>query len=899
MAMPALSTAQIAAQLDAVLESHSAAEAVAIRAPGPMGWPGTIVRKGRTFRLRWCESRLAMREALLGVDFGAPAPEGLLLLTPLTDNELPDDVAARLFRARIFQPRGWDILKHLFAVKDIDARLVPYDWMPQLLIDHANSDGFAPVATGFLDLDTAWREVLSRCLRLEVARPDASGLMHWALQPDVSSSLGALQARARSDILTWLASNAGAAGGLIVRCVESGRAADATALGLVCDVLFSREAEGSPELAQAAVRLERFVGNQHVGISEGRDWARHALQLLEVLPSDEGRAVLDRADALLLELRVTGFVHLSDWLPAGLEQRLARFAEILTTHAAFPDETTAAELEEVTNNALRHRMLLQHPMRNESIEMARRLGRWLVRTQASLAGFDAHVARQADDSAWVDWARFRLLGGDELPALSAAYGALRAAVAKHREETNKSFAAALATHVKQAQSFGARVVSVESILNTVVAPLAVSQPVLLLVMDGLSIAIFRELWERPERHGWVELMREDDSRPLVGVAALPTVTEVSRASLLSGRICVGVSPVEKAGFAGHAALMATSSSSQPPRLFHKGDLSKGGNLSSIVREALANPAQKVVGVVYNAVDDHLGGPDQLHQRWRLEDLRLLLPLLREARDARRALIVTADHGHVLEENSVSLPGSSSDRWREGSVATDAREVALAGSRVLTPQGNKEFVGLWSEAARYTGRKNGYHGGASPAEVAVPLSVFASYGVNVSGWKLAPPQQPEWWELPALVPPLPAETPLNRRAMGRKPQPPTLGQAALFGDELQEVPAGPAADWIAKLLVCPVYVSQRQLAARVALPDEQMRRLLVSLDERGGKLNRTALAQRLGVPELRLAGVLSAARRLLNVDQSLVLAVDESSGTVELNRRLLDQQFGLGDRGGSS
>jgi hypothetical protein len=79
----------------------------------------------------------------------------------------------------------------------------------------------------------------------------------------------------------------------------------------------------------------------------------------------------------------------------------------------------------------------------------------------------------------------------------------------------------------------------------------------------------------------------------------------------------------------------------------------------------------------------------------------------------------------------------------------------------------------------------------------------------------------------------------------------------------------------------------------------MRRLLVSLDERGGKLSRAALAQRRGVSELRLGGVLSAARRLLNVDQFPVLLVDESSGTVEFNRNLLDQQFGLRNTGSNS
>jgi hypothetical protein len=95
----------------------------------------------------------------------------------------------------------------------------------------------------------------------------------------------------------------------------------------------------------------------------------------------------------------------------------------------------------------------------------------------------------------------------------------------------------------------------------------------------------------------------------------------------------------------------------------------------------------------------------------------------------------------------------------------------------------------------------------------------------------------------------------------------------------------------------IYASQRQLAARVALPDATMRSLLTALSERGGKLSRAALAQRLALPEIRLGGLLSAARRVLNVDQAPVLVVDEAAGTVELNVALLHQQFQVGGLGG--
>jgi hypothetical protein len=107
----------------------------------------------------------------------------------------------------------------------------------------------------------------------------------------------------------------------------------------------------------------------------------------------------------------------------------------------------------------------------------------------------------------------------------------------------------------------------------------------------------------------------------------------------------------------------------------------------------------------------------------------------------------------------------------------------------------------------------------------------------------------------------------------------------------------ALDWIGALLGSPIYASQRQLAARVAPPDDKMRLLLTSLSERGGKLSRAALATRLSLPEVRIGGLLSAVRRLLNVDQASVLTVDETAGTVELNVVLLHQQFRLPGQGG--
>ena len=90
-------------------------------------------------------------------------------------------------------------------------------------------------------------------------------------------------------------------------------------------------------------------------------------------------------------------------------------------------------------------------------------------------------------------------------------------------------------------------------------------------------------------------------------------------------------------------------------------------------------------------------------------------------------------------------------------------------------------------------------------------------------------------------------------------------------------------------------AQRKQAARTALSDERISAVLQAFDERGGKLTRAALANRLAVPAMRVGGILSALRRLLNLDGYSVLSIDEASDTVELNREILVVQFGLQEK----
>lgn len=889
--MAALGT-QLQAQVESILGREPDARTIAIRLDSPQALPDLLKVRGRAFKLRWCENPLALREALSNDE---DADAGLVLATPVADKDMPADIAARLTRARVFQARDWELVRPLFGATAVDARLGHHEWMAQALVDLSVKGPYSPIPSRFLDLDTAWREFLSRGLALGSARPDAQELLEWTLDPAVEASLLALDGPVLADVLAWFDRECGPAGRLVAAASRAGRRMDSVAIAIVCEVLFAHPKDTPAELTTATVRLERYLGDQHVDAIDARAWAAEANRLAQRIGTERLRPALDRADAMLQDLRIAQHAILGTMTPLAFEQRLEEFAGALQSLAESPGPNRLAMVEQTTVDVLAHLLATSRPLRRERVEMARRLARWLVKAIPDSGSYADLIAWQTDEGAFVDWARFRLLGGDEQQLLSSAYSRMRQAVTARREALNRRFAKVLFEVNREKRWQQGRAFLQERVLEELVAPLMAGGNVLLLVMDGLSLSIFRELFQRPEAIGWKEMVPEDIGLPWTGVAALPTVTAVSRASLLCGALRIGTAAQEKPAFAAHPALLQRSGK-KPPELFHKAQILDDTGLARGLRDAIADAAQRLVGVVYNAVDDHLSGPEQLHQSWNIEQLRGLMPVLHAAREARRTLVVTADHGHVLEESSRATTGGDSDRWRPiAGKKPGEGEIHFEGGRVLSPVGEQGVVCLVDEGLRYTGRKNGYHGGVSLQEVCVPLAVFVPFGQRINGWIDAPPAVPEWWDLPLL--PEPAK-PVERPRPVRKTARSNDQQASLFGSlPAPEATnsAAPVHGWIDALLTSRTYAAQKQLAARVAPSDAEMSTLLSALDARGGKLSWNALAQKLKVPEIRVNGLLSVARRVLNVDQASVLTWDEQSRTVELNRALLEQQFGLAGR----
>jgi len=553
---------------------------------------------------------------------------------------------------------------------------------------------------------------------------------------------------------------------------------------------------------------------------------------------------------------------------------------VALTEAARDSERVGAAALALTRFAAHEDIAADVP-RLERATMAVRLVRALHANAATAADtFPAAVRRQLSHGSWVDRARTALLSGDTEPVLGAAYAALLSQARAGREVENLIFADRLvAWNASPAAS--PDVVPVERVLELLVAPVAAERPLLVCCLDGLDLVVWRQLHADLTQRGWTWWQSAASTAAPISVATLPSVTTMSRSSLFAGVAKGGAQAGEKKDFESHPALRAVSLPGKPPVLFHKGTLGDANVLDTAVRKAMADLKQRVVGVVINAVDDWLDRSDQVRPSWSVAAIPLLEALLQEAVLSGRAIAVVSDHGHVLDYDTVSLRSGEGARWRHrvGDPPT-AGEVVAAGPRVQAVTGLESVVLASSEAIRYTGKKTGYHGGATPQEVLAPVAVLSRDELGVAGWRPVTDAAPAWWDDRAPL----ADT-------GRVTTESTAPNVAPTGKQ-PTAPAAMAPPWVDALLASPVYRAQRDLAGRTAPSDEQMRTLLIALAARGNRLPLATVAATLGVPEVRVRGIATAVRRVLNIEGYAVVQEDPASGTLSLELPLLRAQFAL-------
>jgi hypothetical protein len=461
----------------------------------------------------------------------------IILLTRLQQCDLGHDVVARLARCRLFPIDHWASLCALFRAKELD-RSICDPAIAQALLEYAPADGYPPVAAGILDAGTVWRAISRHVFEMGEREPDLVALLLWATKSGAARYQNAgdeLKASLRQRLVALL----GDAADSVLWFIDSGAGADALALAVVCQVIFG---EGGEKLDAAAARMEQYHGNKPISKGVGRTLGRAAQDAIADLDRrDDPRIAerhLQRADEYLRQFRCDDQAHRGRLTLLGYEQRLARFGTQIESALATPGEPATHRCEELQAEIADHR-LARLGRRQEQVsraEMAVRLIRWLAQPLPSLTAFADLASAYVKELAFVDWARESICRGEDVAELSGAYQKLDRAVLQRREEFGQAFARALADWTAVgSKSAGVR--GVEDVLEQVVAKVVeADNRVLLIVLDGMSWAVGHELLEDIRREHWFEVTLEESSQPpLPIIATVPSVTQFSRASLLSGK----------------------------------------------------------------------------------------------------------------------------------------------------------------------------------------------------------------------------------------------------------------------------------------------------------------------------------------------------------------------------
>ena len=918
-------------------------------------------------RVMPCESVLAVWEAISGRD----RKEWLVVLTDRDDRDLGASIRAHLVGHRLRTPDPWQSVQDAFGASGLDSALTSSEGSRQIadgLLAAAPAGGWRPALGGVLTRDHAFAAVASAHLGFADSVVDLTSVLNWTADPRLTGLVADLREIAGHSltdaVLAWAATRCGLAGGPVLHLLRAGQGGDCVSLGLVAGLLSAATSSINGDVArigrEGLIRIEPLLGGSRPAGAALASWAAESMTLITELRADpstrsRGDSLLARADELLRSARAEGIAEDSDLLRAGLGRRFAALATVLREALPAPgielrgsgsgadpdrrwlDAERLAPIEETWRRVASHQLADPREPRTRAFHGAVRLARWLAEETAPAlggSGADAELAslmaRHMKSDAWADSAINDAAPGVGDAELGAGLAAALTAATVRRSAHDVIFARALA---RQAAEYSASldsgsgpVLMLEHVLPAKIIPLAQTAPVLLLVLDGMSAGVATEVigsvLERTA-DGWAEALLPGTTTRASALAVLPTLTEVSRTSLLSGRLTTGGQDAEQKGF---EKLYADGKLPGKPVLFHKKPLDSsqpGHALASDVAAAIDNTdGMKLVACVLNTIDDALDRSDPGGIDWADDTIRHLQPLLERARLAGRVVVLTADHGHIVERRrgtQRSAREMTSGRSRSASEPAGDGEVMVTGDRVLMPPG--KAVLAVNERLRYGPLKAGYHGGASPAEAVVTVAVLVPGGVpENTDLQLAPPQQPSWWLDPVALPggALPAQpgragagaAPLVKparhggvdpRLRSTSPSDLTLFDvaeetpepAAATAPPSQHIPADRTQQVASEVIGSAAYAAQRKIAGRLSVADDQVAGLLAALlAAPGTRLAPVQAASVLAVAPVMLRGAILHVQRLLNVEGYPVLRIDEDGVTVILDEPLLREQFGV-------
>jgi len=909
----------IRTQVQAIYESDAAADCVALVWPEELETAEFVNEvDGKSTRFVYCPSELAMREAL--VEF-AQANERLVLVSKYNEVQLAKDVLARLWRHAPQQISPWKNLQQFIKVQVIDPRLKKNGgWVAKALLGRLDQYQHKISFGEVLDQENAWKALALAYLDYREPTLDLQSLFSWSASGGAAALVHQLPVDLKDNLEDWLKLGLSKSSVLVNALLLDGQADDLLSIGLACSVMYYPRIEQSSSVDTTQLHIsrgvfkERYLAGQTFEQGLLQQFGNEAVKSVVLLLQQRGYQAMDaslgKAEQILASLDLAPVVGLSTVLPASLQSRLSRYAHALSGVLAGGSVSLAeAALAEVEQHVLAGFAAQQETMHRA--EMALRLAKWLKQAPESSANTGAAIREYIEQGCFADWARSVVWSGDVHEDLSKVYHQLTERAGEKREAQNKAFAQHM-TSIARGDVLADNFIPVESALERLVAPIAKASPVFFLVLDGMSEAVYRELNEDLVKHHWLEVRVETNQFDPCLVAALPTVTQVSRCSLLSGFLQEGGAADEKKAFSAHPELKKLASTKFPPTVFHKPDLVQAGSgaLSSDVRSKLANTEYRILAAVINAIDDQLSSSSQVSVDWTLKRLSLVRQVLEAAREAGRVVIITSDHGHVLDHDSFYHQSSSDngERYQLASDNVSEHEVALTGKRVVTA--DNAVVLPWTERLRYTKSKSmGYHGGASLQEVVIPLGVFvsAAHVEALPCWVEVPRHIPEWWLAESIVTEDKGSASTTQEGIAAVSQAAKKSKKAkeseavaevmddMFASPVDAAPSGfvqDASSWVDALFVSSVFQQVKVRAGRTAVKEQQLRALIELLDQQQGQAMEAVVLRQLAMPKLRLRGFLAGAQKLLNIDGYPILSVDRESQTIKLSISDLKNQFEL-------
>lgn len=868
-------THPIRALIQSILKKWPHASPIGIHVHEPLDEPLTADVDG--VDVVYCPGMLAFREELV-----RPRDRAVALVTPMHDGELGLDVRARLWRSRLFRIERWRLVCQILEVDGIDPRIVGQNWMADaLILAQSRVQAVPRNPSRNLDEDTAWT-LLCRSLLGFPAKPvDAIGWLTWAHEQGSQAAFQARGPEFREGLSDWLAGKIGDVAHAMIHAMNSASGEQLGPLGLVCGVLFGQGTPTKGELSAAVVRFqERFLGRERLSVAQGRHWAAAAQAAMS--SAERGNHWPRQAQTLLEQLEIEAFAYHSDVLPVGYEQRLDRLARAIT-QALSKRPWNLDSLEDRFEDLARHQQAQAAKQSFSQAEMALRAMRFLCDPPRRSAEFFELCDAFMEHGGHLDWVRRVLAVGHAQPMVQHAYDQILARLNRFRDAQNQAFARQLQSTMSGLKS-RASFLLMEDVLEQVIGQIP-NHSLMWLIMDGMSLGDFQELMGSVAQMGLVPIVPVNQTKPYSVLSTVPSITECARMSLLTGALGSGHAAEERRAFENHP-ILSNLCGSHKPMLVHKGELtsSDGRGLNPEVRAHLEQGNPRVIAVVLNTIDDHLAKSDQVIMSWNLDAIPLLQQLLVAARAGKRWVIMTSDHGHVLEQGSqLRKADHGGDRYRANEGALQDGEFLFQGTRVLGLEGC--VVAAGTEGIRYGHKKQGYHGGVTLQEMLVPLAVISPTEPDRDkGWEPAHMENPAWWDKPQMA-----------MQWHSTPDPPSVKKAprevqvSLFDSLDTQETERETKHWIQPFLQSETFQSQYQSHSRARPSMEHVTCILETLDAHGGAALLTTLGKAIDQPG-RISGIVSTLCRIINVDEYPILSVDPQSRTVTLNQPLLRTQY---------